>query len=241
MKLAIEAPIPHLTKIEAVTDFSFLLSHLFEYPEYVNFFKSSSKYKILDNSTNELHTPTGTETLVKLAREVKASAIVLPDYEDDAKKTLDAVQNALRSPSLGGLELIGVIQGEDERECVSLANEYLSLGIAFVAVPCDTAGARGASLHEMAFKRASLVLRLPRELKIHLLAVSRPEELQNYRSDPRVVSVDTGAPVLNALHGRRFGVDALMPKGVYIPYAEPISPEAWSLVWHNINVLRRYL
>lgn len=241
MRLALEMPIPDLAKAEAVTDFSFLLSHLFKHPKYVSFFAGIDKYKILDNSTNELHAPASVQTLVEQARLVRANAIVLPDYEDDAERTLEAVRLALKYPVPKDLERIGVIQGATETECASLAREYLGLGITYVAVPCDTAGARETSLREMARRRASLILHLPGKLKIHLLAVSLPEELLNYRHDSRVTSVDTGAPVLNALHGRRFGVDDLMPKRVYIPYNKPIPENAWSLVWHNINTLRRYL
>jgi hypothetical protein len=51
------------------------------YPEYLEFYRSSTGYKIIDNGTWELEKPMEPERFLRIAKDVKASEIVLPDFE----------------------------------------------------------------------------------------------------------------------------------------------------------------
>ena len=61
--------------------------------KYLNYFKQSRKYKILDNSFYELRDQIDTDDFIKCSQEIKANEIVCPDEMHNFKKTKKLVED----------------------------------------------------------------------------------------------------------------------------------------------------
>lgn len=245
MRLAMEAPIPNLEEIKQLTDFDFILGHLVQQSlEYTNFFAKSVRFKILDNSANELSTPIDLDTLLQIAEKVVPYAIILPDYAEDSEKTLWSVKTALKSKKIPeAITVYAAVQGSTVEECIRLGTTYYEMGLTHIALPCDVVCGRKSSMQVMGKTRYSIAKELGKLpfKAIHLLGVSLLEELSWYTEGLCIKSVDTGAPIINALKGKRFGADELVLKGIHFDFNAEIPEANLNLVWYNIAMLRRYM
>lgn len=240
MQLAMESPVPNLDEIRRVTDFDFVLCHLLDNPRYRQFFAVSGRNKILDNSANELAEPISLDRLLRAAEDISATLFIPPDFHNDAARTLASAQEALKVVSAS--RICATIHGTSVEECILLARTYAHLGIRRIAVPCDVTLSNEFPLSALSSTRCAVVSSiLPAEptLRVHLLGISLPEELLNYGRFRNVVSVDTGSPVLNALHGRQYGGNDLVPKGVPFSFLDEIPSVSRELLWYNIAYLRK--
>lgn len=217
MRLALECPTSLLKVIQPLADFDFILTHLVLKDEkYAKFYKKSTRYKILDNSTNELLDPCSLEDIEEADKLVgPCNEIVSPDFLGDAEMTLDALD--LACTKFGKGRVLPVVQGRDRLETGNCAEAIWNRGFTKMAVPYDILCKRTYSLQTMATQRHSLVAyfesRFCLDLELHLLGMTTLEELQNYKSQAsRVVSIDTGGPVLMGLYRHRYGRDPLSPK-----------------------------
>tara|TARA_R110000824_G_scaffold41627_4_gene123627 strand:- start:2511 stop:3263 length:753 start_codon:yes stop_codon:yes gene_type:complete len=134
MKIAFIQPINHLAY--DVTDYHMCLTHLvLKYPEYMKFYRQKSNlgdYLILDNSLIELGQSVELSTVLRAAKYVMPSEIVLPDKFLDKAGTLNAIDKSLerlRRPDTKMLryKFQAVCHGqnaEEWKECWDALQEY---------------------------------------------------------------------------------------------------------------------
>ncbi len=239
IRLSLECPTKMLEMVQPFADFDFILTHLYLKDEtYAKYYKNSPRFKILDNSTNELGEPCSLDDIKKVADDCNPNYIISPDWIGKAGKTIQAFQESVK---VFGLEkVVPVVQGETLEEAINCANVY---GKGLVAVPYDIGSKKTDEPGVMALRRALLISNLPPEMKFHLLGLTSLEEFMFYTGRPNVVSIDTGVPIMLGLTGK----DILDPldKKTTPTYTQmedkPLDQKAWSGICRNLALLRKYL
>jgi len=243
MNIAFESPTPLLEDIQPLADFDWILTHLVNSDkEYTEFYRNSTRYKVLDNSVNELLEPCSLEDMQKAEDMLGGvDCVVPPDYLGDSSKTKEALVEALTIWDQG--ILLPVIQGRNMDGVKEFAKTTMDLGFTRVAVPYDILCSRYDTLEEMAESRISVVKSiLPFFEWIHLLGVTALDEFGHYKGMKVQFSVDTGSPILNGLYSRRYGRDTLLPK--IIPTMEQMKLDRdWysPTTYYNIAFLRKII
>ena len=269
VKLSMEAPISLLFELPYITDFDFVLTHLCEESNtYLDHYRSmvrSGREVILDNSVNELGEPVSLGQMDDVVKVLSPTYIIPPDHLNNLGATLGIIDDAV---SLWGKGKIWpVIQGTSYDEVVEcgkvLKNDW---GFDTVCIPYDITLAHRskldegdpnkATLDELSKTRLHAVKALTAEgiafRRYHLLGMNTLNELPVYSevktwSSPKYwggvspqVSLDTGAPITNAFNNRKFGIDDLVPKGVYFDYfaGSKILEEAKETWYWNICMLK---
>ena len=243
MKIAFECPTPMLEDIQPLGDFDFTLTHLvLGDPEYAAFYAASSRFKILDNSTNELLEPCSVEDIKKAYKVIRPDIVVAPDYLGDAERTLKVLEAFLGVFSID--QVIPVVQGKDHVDCYRCLDKILKMGFDIVAVPYDLTCVRTDSLNKMASCRLDVVrYAVHQEFRwIHLLGLTRLSEIDEYKFQSQVgMTVDTGMPIML---GQKFlGLDQAVDKS--IPTLNRIDKGSFDIrqmagVYRNIADLRRH-
>lgn len=257
MQLALECPVSFMEELLPLTDFDFLLTHLWDkLPGYSEWYlgkkkEDKSRIQVLDNGTNELGVPCGFKEMDDIASLLDPDYIVPPDYLGEGQKTLECLRLGLE---LWGKErIMPVVQGKDSGEVLQSFRSILEMGFELVSVPYDiTVADRKTPLWELADTRKTQIglmvhesQRLGSGLQIHLLGLNTLAEISYYQGFiPEVISLDTGAPFLNASMGVDFGRDPLVPKGIYIDYDKgktQYEVDAARLAQKNIQYLKRLM
>ena len=244
MKLAFECPTTLLNEIQPLADFDWILTHLVLSDEaYANFYKSSKRFKVLDNSVNENLEPCTLEDIKDASDIVNPDLIVAPDFLGESEKTMESIKEALKL--FPKKSVLPVLQGKDPLEALSMAKQLVEMDFSLISVPYDICSSRSDTLNFMAMGRLEVIdtLRLAGiNTKIHLLGVTTLEELSLYDKDTRVVSVDTGSPIVNGLRGIKYFRDTLLDKTTSsMDRMSQGDPEDLTTAYYNIAMLRRIL
>jgi hypothetical protein len=132
-KVATIVPVAHL-ELTKDDEYFMALSHVASASKvYVEFFKAMSdqgKYVILDNSAVEMGNPEPFIDYFAKAREMHASAIMLPDIFRDARATYMEAVSALakiEDKELGDMHIIIIPQGKDTKEWMDNARGLYNL------------------------------------------------------------------------------------------------------------------
>ena len=245
MKLALECPVELLKDMQPLADFDWILAHLvLSDGKYAAYYANSTRFKVLDNSANELLQPCSLSDIKKAVGIVKPDLIVPPDYLGDSSLTERSLEEAIGM--FGEEKLLPCVQGSELKYVLECAEYIRKLGFDRVAVPYDITCSRGSLLEEMARRRQVAAGLLTDGFKdIHLLGMTTLKELESYKSMPQVVSIDTGSPILHGLLGLKFGLDGLLPKATstmsWMGLLKKGITEALGSVFYNISYLRRII
>ncbi len=213
MKAALISPTEFLDDIQPYSNYHLVLTHkvIFDH-KYQEFYKKRSKagdFIILDNSAAEKKgRSVPLKDVVLAALLIRPQVVFLPDYLFDSNRTLDELENALRSPHLRfmysvipDIKFAAVVQGidpDDWLECFHILNDRNN-GIDFLGIPMLTSylfGSRYEALRKIA-KRV--------KKQCHLLGVwkgTQLDELKKEREFDFITGVDTSKPVKLAAKGR---------------------------------------
>jgi len=213
MRAALISPTEFLGDIQPFSDYHLVLTHKVIFDRaYCDFYKERSKagdFIILDNSAAEKKgRSVPLKDVVLAALLIRPKVVFLPDYLFDSDRTLDELENALRSPHLRfmyntmpDIKFAAVVQGidpDDWLECFHILNDRNN-GIDFLGIPMLTSylfGSRYEALKKIA-KRVKKTC--------HLLGVwkgTQLDELKKEREFDFVMGVDTSKPVKLAVKGR---------------------------------------
>ena len=238
MKIALECPVALLDIIQPLGDFDWILTHLvLQNPEYAAHYSRSSRFKVLDNSVNELLKPCSWESMLQAAESVNPTLLCPPDFLGDKDQTLSMLKGAVKA--VGPKKILPVLQGSNWDEVIECSKEIQEMGFRRIAVPYDILSKRTDPLEEIGNQRGRVVTQIRRDFMwVHLLGLSDPGEMELYGGAKEVGSIDTGAPYLNGGYGRRFGQDELFDKTVRMEYNCPVG-NRWEDVFYNIAVLRK--
>jgi len=224
MKCALMAPTELLEHVQPLSNYHLVLAHKIiynnHYQEYCRQRSKAGDYIILDNGAVEKNGRSiPLKTVVLAAVLVKPSLVVLPDFLFDSHRTLDELENALRSPHLRFLrrvlpeiKLCVVVQGVDEAdwlECFDILNDPKN-GIDVLGIPKVTGQIFGS--------RLEVLKRIQRRVKkpCHLLGVwwqSTLDDLSQEGQFDFVQGIDTPKPVRLAVHGLGLDRWSEMPRG----------------------------
>jgi len=217
MNAALISPTEFLNAVQPFSDYHLALTHRVIYDsKYQQFYAERSKagdFIILDNSAVENEAKSRPlKDIVLAAVLIKPSVVVLPDYLFDSDKTLDELEDALRSPQLQflrrvipNIKLCVVVQGVDAAdwlECASILDDSKN-GIDILGVPMLTTHLFGSRYE--ALRRMSRRVKKP----CHLLGFWHNVPLEEIRREAEfdfVIGVDTSKPVRLAIQGK--GLDA---------------------------------
>lgn len=246
MQLALETPTRLLKSIQPLADFDFILTHLvLKDKAYAKYYSESTRYKILDNSTNENLQPCSLKDIKKAADIVKPNLVVAPDFLGNSKSTISALEESLTV--FGWEKVLPVVQGDCEFGVLKCLKAIIDRGLNSVAVPYDICCRRTDSLETMASMRLqivnSIIRKVPIGFHIHLLGLTTLEELGNHNTG-WVKSLDTGSPIMHGLYGLQFGKDSLMNKAAPTynrMLGRPTGIKEKSLMLYNIAYLRRVM
>jgi hypothetical protein len=241
MELSLEIPPALISRLRFLTDFDFALAQIILANEqYANSYRNrGSRLLIMDNGANELDKPLLVSDILRAAELVDPDVVIAPDVPGDALATLSKFQEFIKCNLQFGV--MGVVQGHTIDECLLCANEYLKYDLVWcLGVPCDVLCQKTDPLVKMSACRKELVAVLTKlGMSLHLLGVSLPEELSAYKNNKRVISVDTGTPLLYALKGTRFGTGVSYDKVCLLDLnAREITDEQYNTLLHNVSYLR---
>ena len=219
MKVAHEAPLCIIKKVQKVTDYDYALVHLFDESEqYYNFFQealSNGRYVILDNSIFELGTAFDMNKFAEYVSKLKPSAYIVPDALENKDKTIANFEQWKQIYSDLPGKTIGVVQGKTYEEVVECYN-YMKENADVIAISFDY------SFYEQRFpnektkyhswmKGRQAMLRDMVESGIidetkphHLLGAGLPQEFAMYKHWDWIDTIDTSNPVVHGMKGIRY-------------------------------------
>lgn len=261
MFLALESPDALLERVNPLADFDWILAHKVidsTYLPYTYYYKHSNHYKVLDNSVNELLEPVSLEHMKAAAEKTSPDIIVAPDFLLDMERTLESL---IKCEEIFTRDrVLPVVQGSTINECVECTSEILGRNYTAFAVPFDLACTRQDTLEKMAMSRLAFINRInseilseyPLSIRIHLLGLTMPEELDTYSKDwmhnKHVFSIDTGSPILHGLSHILLEEGPLLSKSTPtmrqmekagIPMIGKNLDGALSYVYRNLAYLRK--
>lgn len=175
MKLCHITPLNALELSEFYNDIHFLLVHwAMESEKYLQFYRNSTKYKIIDSSMYELGAPLDQDTIIEFAKKMKVDEIIANDKLLDADYTIKETKKFLdKCPD--NFKVMGVIQGKninDWLKCFKFMNEderidVLGISKKGVTFPTD----------DFFINRINIISSIITSKPIHLLGVTRFEDL----------------------------------------------------------------
>ena len=212
-KIATIVPKAHLDLVKG-DSYLMALTHAADDPLYLEFFAdrvAEGKYVILDNSTVELGEPEDFETYISKAIRMGASEIVLPDWFQDAHRTLAYVYSGLKAArELGYMgRFMAAPQGVNHSEWIHNASQMLDHPIDTIGISCRYTGMfQGSRAIAVGFVEHLLQKHSRSEVNVHLLGCW---------SDP----LSDVAPILPSRVIA--GVDSSFPS-VFAKYNLPLTP-----------------
>lgn len=210
MLISHETPIELLNVFSKINDYDYALVHLFEYPEYKEFFKASLKRgrKVyLDNSIFELGKSFDIEKFAKIAIELYESGgdltVIAPDVWNDSKKTIENFDKFKKIvPSR--MRLMGVLQGrttEELMECYDGLNKADIIGVNHLSQAFGDISDLN-EFYGVVENRTNFVNLLKNGKRLHILGLLHISEVPQYSLLSNVYSLDTSFPVCLGLEYR---------------------------------------
>jgi len=238
MKLGLDSPTGWLQYTQPFADYDYVLAEKALSDElYLEFFKRSSKPKLINNRLMGTDTSRQLEDIVKVWK-ILGGQVIAPDWGNDHLRTIDAF--GLCAEEVGWDNVIGVIQSLDEAdiaECIEIYGEKVAVGF-------DVGSEHEDDELDKVYRRIKVVRQL-KGRKVHLLGMTQPGELLFYKSMPWVESINTGTPVMLGFKGillenyeRVKDVSSYNYMDMDYP---PFHKDIMKLVEENIEYLRRLL
>lgn len=235
MKIAVIVPTPHLDLI-ADRDYQMCLAHLVADDRvYRKFYRDQAEqghFVLMDNGVVETGHPMEIDRLLRLAMEVRATELVLPDTIRDAKQSIaDAIDSLLHIHSRGLhkiLRVMAVPHGRDLADWDWCLSKMLSLPVEAIGISKFTLGlcatdADSQSEHRRWASTRVDVLNTPSgkrlrdtEISIHLLGCGEtPAETAKVDEafPGRIRGTDSGVAAMAAQMSTRLRDCVVRPEG----------------------------
>ena len=223
MKISHEVPRCLLTSSHEYNDFSYCLPHLLDIDEeYRNFFyeeKRKGRYVIMDNSLHELGAAYDHQRLLYWVNELEPDEFIVPDVWMNCLKTAEQAKHWLSYNFPKKTKRIAVIQGKNINQAYICANTLANLGydklcVSYGATWYNTLFPHtnmdmGKALGRAQFVQGLLRLDHLKDIKLHLLGTSIPQEFGWYDNHPQIESIDTSNPIMSALEGVKYNTNGL--------------------------------
>ena len=215
MKISHEVPRCLLTISDEFNDYSYCLPHLLDIDEdYKQYFidaRDKGRYVIMDNSLHELGEAYDFDRLKYWVNELEPDEFMVPDVWMNCGQTAAQAKYWKQFIFPEKTKKVAVIQGENKNQAYLCANLLFGLGYDKL---CVSYGATwyndffphmnpdmGKALGRVRFVQGLLNLNQLKDVKLHLLGCSIPQEFGWYDNNPRIESIDTSNPIMAALEG----------------------------------------
>ena len=213
MKISHEVPRCLLTASTEFNDYDYCLPHLLdqdeEYKQYFIDARDKGRYVIMDNSLHELGESYDYDRLKYWVNELEPDEFMVPDVWMNCGQTAAQAKYWKQFEFPEKTQKIAVIQGEDKNQAYLCANLLQNLGYKKL---CVSYGATwyndffphsnpdmGKALGRVRFVQGLLKLNQMKDIKLHLLGCSIPQEFGWYDNHPQIESIDTSNPIMAAL------------------------------------------
>ena len=242
MKLSMEIPSLLLPKLSPLCDIDFILAQfVLSDPAYAEFYKRSTRHKLMDNGFHERGEPMTVAEMVKAAELCKPDVVIAPDWLDEPAKTFEGLMLAKRRFP-GGTKLATVLQGRDRSERLAFWSAVRPI-VDTVCLPFKRD--RFAWFNELVGSTNTTTKWPPR---LHLLGMKSLEETKHFAvafEDLRMTdrcSIDTGKMVKLGLANETFheGMD-LRGKGLLDHSISTCTPEQLANILYNVAYARKYM
>ena len=220
IKTSFESPIKMLDKSFYYNDYDYLLYHLLDIPEYMDFAIKSKMFdrmSILDNSAYELGENYDIEKFVEMIKEVLPTYYILPDVIGSIEKTVKNTKDFITKYGIkiGKSLPMGVIQGSTIEEFIDMHNMYIDLGVRYIAIPHapkifmkwgkekqpEYSNAKCQGLGRLILLDELEKKVIDGSCKYHILGVTLPQEINGFKRKPYINTIDTSNPILNGMLG----------------------------------------
>jgi len=268
VKFSFEVPIAYLEKFDKVNDYHFILAHiLMNDNKYAQFYRKSSKFKILDNGAFELTKSINFKVLCDLAIDFKVDVLVLPDTlmskDDTLKKSLQALDYIVKRDMISKLDVMFVPQGRTLVEFITCIHDFIIqaplpetylyskviLGLPYMtcAKICSFISPKFPRRDDDATNARIYIIQKYKELRkfrIHLLGAGEnmTQEISFMRHYPNVMSVDTSTPFILARNGIKLDKYGLYTRSSEqrLNFYEVFDECVLNLAIHNAKVIKRF-
>ena len=225
-RISHEVPRCLLTSSPEFNDYDYCLPHLLDQnEEYLQYFidaRDKGRYVIMDNSLHELGKAYNSERLLHWIKELQPNEFIVPDVWMQGHQTAAQAKYWLQYKYPKHTKITAVIQGTDKNDAYLCANLLVNLGYDKL---CVSYGATwyndffphsnedmGKALGRVRFVQGLLKLNQMKDIKLHLLGCSIPQEFGWYDNHPKIESIDTSNPIMAALDGTRYTDQGLTTK-----------------------------
>lgn len=257
IRVAHEAPISLLQRVQEVTDYDYALVHLFEtHPQYFEFFKQSRQQGrdiLLDNSLFELGVAFDSAKFVQWIEKLQPSYFVVPDVLESGADTVSSfitfIDEYTDLPSMH----IGTVQGKNYAEIVE-CYRFMSDHADMIALSFDLSYYMGSALGDTKLQRQmNGRIKLVNDLihdgiwnfnkPTHLLGAALSREFSYYTQHGiEIYSCDTSNPVMAGLKGLRysskFGIQTKPTQKLVELIDHNVTNDEWDLIKFNIDNFR---
>lgn len=262
IKIAHEAPISILEKMQSMTSYDYALVHLFEtHPEYYDYFYKARHDKhrdvLLDNSIFELGTAFDSEKFAEWVVKLQPSYYILPDVLEDGDSTIgNFISFSSMFKDLPSLK-IGTVQGRTFSELVD-CYRFMSEHADMIAISFDLSYYQVSSignnkLQRQCYGRYKFICDLiaadvwNSNKPHHLLGCSLAKEFSMYKKNSylfdSIYSVDTSNPVVAGIKGLlyngEFGLETKPSQKLFELIEHDVSPEEMKRIEYNVKCFER--
>lgn len=143
MNFAFETPVEYLKQFDKICDYHFILAQHCKNKDYFNFYRESTKYKILDNGAAELDKSISEEIIIKLAVDLKVDVVVAPDVLYNSVETTIRTTEFLNrfSKYKTKFKIMAIPQGNSFFNWLDcFLRFYFNLNIDIIGLPYKTLG-----------------------------------------------------------------------------------------------------
>ena len=256
MKVSHEVPRCLLTASTEFNDYDYCLPHLLdideEYKQYFIDARDKGRYVIMDNSLHELGKAYDFDRLIYWVNELEPDEFMVPDVWMKCAETAAQAKYWKQFELPEKTKKIAVIQGEDKNQAYLCANLLYDLGYDKLCVSYGatwyndffphTNPDMGKALGRIRFVQGLLKLDQFKDIKLHLLGCSVPQEFSWYDNHPQIESIDTSNPVMSAIeqieyrdHGLNYKPDPNMNEHFDMEFNEL----DYGSVLYNCNKFRK--
>ena len=264
IKISFEIQQPDVEFFTQFVDYDFLLAHkVFDDERYKEFFKKSTRYKIMDNSAFELPEPLPLDKIVEAAVLTDSHEIVIPDVIGDPKASMEEVENCLKLLADDGinndnsiakavrdnnLKIAAVVQGNTIEEWLSYFKALSNMDrVDRVCIPFALKFVeRESKTQTQMDSRLLLTSIIDREKlynpnkKYHLLGCSNPIEMKYQSQYSWIDTLDTSSPIQQAVCGNMYDSALGVPEKdkTKVDFDYKLSDAEIDIACYNIGMLK---
>ena len=207
-----ECPVDILKHVDSLNDYHYVLHHLWDIPEYRDFFMNQTsktnktketKEMYLDNSAFEfqfLDTDFDLDSFYDNIKELKPDVVIVPDVLDDYFNTIKNAERFDYEKILAqksNTKFMGVLQGETIEQLLICYDAFETIGLDYIAIPFHSGAyqnlketketkevndAKGRPLFVEFLSKTRII----RPKSLHLIGMSLPQEKEYFNQLSRI-------------------------------------------------------